>query len=82
MREFKNNKEKPKQLDVVKKDIFSFPLDDYKLIELSINKAISLEKIMNKSEIIRAGLKSLYALTDKDFLDVINSVKKIKRGRK
>lgn len=80
---FFDDSEKPTpQADVVKKDIFSFPLQDYELIDKCIGKAINLKTIMNKSEIVRAGLKCLDELSDDEFLAAINKVEKIKKGRK
>lgn len=82
---FSENKEENKKdttINIVKKDIFSFPLNDYKLIDENINRAINFKKIMNKSEVIRAGLKSLSKLDDNGFVEIINSVEKIKKGRK
>lgn len=77
----KNTDDKNKSSTVVK-DLFSFPQNDYEIINKSIDKALENRIIMNKSEVVRAALKVLIDLDNDEFVKAIQSVEKIKRGRK
>ncbi|MBK2029187.1 hypothetical protein IB655_03660 [Francisella noatunensis] len=79
--EEKNTDDKNKSSTVVK-DLFSFPQNDYEIINKSIDRALENRIIMNKSEVVRAALKVLIDLDNDEFVKAIQSVEKIKRGRK
>jgi len=63
------------------KDTFTMPESDYSLLDKCKSRAIMKHHVINKSEIIRAGLILLNALSDKAFLKSISAVKKMKSGR-
>lgn len=82
-----NYKEKAKDLnnevkkEKIVRDTFSIPIQDYVLISKCKEKALIDRLVVNKSEIIRAGLILLDKLAGKDFIEAIEAVKKIKTGR-
>jgi len=65
----------------VKRDTFTFPESDYKIIETIINKAMSMTIKVNKSEVLRAGLLAISELHDDNLRSIISRVEKIKVGR-
>lgn len=66
----------------VVRDTFSFPTDDYALIESLVRRAGRLEVRANRSEVLRAGLQVLSAMTNDDFSQALKQLAKIKPGRK
>lgn len=70
-------KPKPK----VVRDTFSFPEDDYALIEAVKVKMAKRGKILNKSEIIRAGLHALKKMKVADLDVAAEAIDKVKTGR-
>jgi len=67
--------------DKVKRDSFTMPEDDYALIGKLIGKLMKSGVLMNKGEILRAGLKALNSMPIKDLKDICDQVEKIKTGR-
>tara|TARA_R110001606_G_C15400859_1_gene652972 strand:- start:2794 stop:3195 length:402 start_codon:yes stop_codon:yes gene_type:complete len=65
----------------VKRDSFTMPEDDYELIHKLINKLMKAGMLMNKGEILRAGLKALNDMSVKELKDVCDQVERIKTGR-
>lgn len=65
----------------VKRDSFTMPEDDYELINKLIMKAMKAGILMNKGEILRAGLKALNSMNSKDVKAAFEQVEKIKTGR-
>ena len=65
----------------VVRDSFTMPQTDYDLITLLKKRSLQSGIETNKSEILRAGLLSLNQMTEKDFLEKIQTVEKIKTGR-
>ena len=65
----------------VVRDSFTMPQTDYDLITLLKKRSLQSGFETNKSEILRAGLLSLNQMTEKDFLEKIQTVEKIKTGR-
>jgi hypothetical protein len=63
------------------RDSFTFPASDYALIAALKQRAIGAGVDVKKSELIRAGLAALVALSDEQLLAVVNSLEKIKTGR-
>jgi hypothetical protein len=79
---FDNGKAKitQKQEKVIR-DTFTIPQSDYHLLEKCRDRGLNHKYVINKSEIIRAGLLLLDSLSDNKFLEAIGNVKKIKTGR-
>lgn len=73
--------QEPKKTTVFR-DGFSMPEEDYELIGASIKKAGLLGYSISKSEVLRAGLQALSKLTEDEFLYSLQSLTKIKPGRK
>lgn len=68
--------------DIVKKDTFSFPEDDYALLEKIKSKLLKHSHVLNKSEIVRLGLIILNEYPELDLVKEISKIRKIKVGRK
>jgi len=63
------------------RDTFSMPVGDYELLDLLKARALGLGIAINKSELIRAGLRLLNELPESDFRKSITRVDKVKPGR-
>ncbi|MFY9221199.1 MAG: hypothetical protein WAQ98_00940 [Blastocatellia bacterium] len=70
------------KIDKVIRDSFTLPYDDYQLIELIKDRALKASVSVNKSEVVRAGLLVLQSMSEKDLLIALNSITKIKSGRR
>jgi hypothetical protein len=66
----------------VTRDTFSMPSSDYGLIEQLRVRAAREGRNTNKSEVVRAGLRSLLALEPTDLAAILNRLEKVKPGRK
>lgn len=67
--------------DRVIRDSFTLPAKDYELISKIRQRCLQAAVNVTKSEVIRAGLHALNQLPDKDLLQVIESLTKVKTGR-
>jgi hypothetical protein len=65
----------------VVRDTFTFPDQDYALISEIQERCLRSATMINKSEIVRAGLNSLSKLSDSELLEIISGLTKIKPGR-
>jgi hypothetical protein len=63
------------------RDSFTMPKLEYLVIDALKRRAAALAKPSKKSELLRAGVKALSAMTDKAFLAALQSVPTIKTGR-
>jgi hypothetical protein len=63
------------------RDSFTMPKLEYLAIDALKRRAAALAKPSKKSELLRAGVKALSAMTDKAFLAALQSVPTIKTGR-
>lgn len=72
--------EKPKKLKLVR-DSLSIPKDEYEVIAVLKLRAGKLGHAAKKTEIIRAGIKAIAALSDQALLKALKSVPSIKTGR-
>lgn len=72
--------DKPKKLKLVR-DSLSIPKDEYEVIAALKLRAGKLGHAAKKTEIIRAGLKAIAALSDQGLLKALKSVPSIKTGR-
>ena len=66
----------------VTRDTFSMPTGDYSLIEQLRVVAAKQGRNTGKSEVVRAGLRSLLALKPADLVTLLDSLEKVKAGRK
>lgn len=63
------------------RDSFTFPESDYVLIAELKQRALLAGQDIKKSELLRAGLLALAAMTDRNFLKATEGVERIKTGR-
>jgi len=72
----------PKPQQKVIRDSFTLPENDYQLLKDLQDRAWDVRMRMGKSEILRAGLHALAKLNDKQLQIVLQSVEKLKPGRR
>ena len=70
-------KPKPKLV----RDSFTIPKSEYAVLEGLKTRAANLTRPAKKSELLRAGVAVLNAMTDKAFLAALNGVPSLKTGR-
>ncbi len=63
------------------RDSFTMPKVEYAAIDALKQRAVALAQPVKKSELLRAGVKSLTSMTDKAFLAAMKAVPSIKTGR-
>jgi hypothetical protein len=63
------------------RDSFTFPENEYAQIALLKNRALTLAHHAKKSEVLRAGIAALSALSDEALLSALQAVTPIKTGR-
>ena len=63
------------------RDSFTMPKAEYTVIEQLKRRALVLERPTKKSELLRAGIKALNALSDAALLAALQAVPIIKTGR-
>lgn len=73
-------KPSPKKAKLVR-DSFTFPQDDYALFASLKQRALKAGREIKKSELLRAGLATLAAMSDGDLLATLDGVERIKTGR-
>ena len=71
---------KPKKPKLVR-DSFTIPKIEYLVLEALKLRATKLTRSIKKSELLRAGIKALAALSDAAFLSALEKVPAIKTGR-
>ena len=71
---------KPERLKLIR-DSFTMPKPDFELIGKLKQRALGQGREVKKSELLRAGLRSLTALTDTAFLSAVEAVPRLKTGR-
>lgn len=71
---------KPKKTKLVR-DSFTIPKAEYLVLEGLKQRAAQLTRPAKKSEVLRAGIKALAALSDAAFLMALEQVPAIKTGR-
>ncbi|MES2412749.1 MAG: hypothetical protein V4614_03040 [Pseudomonadota bacterium] len=72
--------EKPKKPKLVR-DSFTIPKAEYLVLDTLKLRATKLTRPAKKSELLRAGIKALAALSDAAFLTALEQVPAIKTGR-
>ena len=65
----------------LKRDTFSMPDSDYQLIAEILERSPAMAARSTKSEIVRAGLKVLHNMDDKNLSQVLTQVRRLKTGR-
>jgi len=65
----------------VKRDSFTMPLVEYELIAALQKKCLKAQTRASKSELLRAGLMALAAMTEEDLARVVEELPKVKTGR-
>lgn len=63
------------------RDSFTIPKGEYAILDELKQRATHLNSAVKKSELIRAGIKSLATMTDTAFLAALKAVPTIKTGR-
>jgi hypothetical protein len=72
--------DKEKKIKMVR-DSISIPKAEYVVLDALKLRAATLAAPAKKTEIIRAGIKALAAMSDKAFLSAVRSVPNLKTGR-
>lgn len=72
--------EKPKKPKLVR-DSFTIPKAEYLVLDTLKERALKLSREVKKSELLRAGIKALAALSDTTLLAALSAVPTIKTGR-
>lgn len=71
---------KDKKVKLVR-DSFTIPKPEYLVLETLKNRALTLKHSVKKSELLRAGIKALAAMSDAQLLSALKSVPALKSGR-
>lgn len=71
--------EAPKQKLV--RDSFTIPKSEYAVLEGLKHRGAGLRRPVKKSELLRAGIKALQAMSDRAFLAALAGVPSLKTGR-
>jgi hypothetical protein len=71
----------PKPKHKLVRDSFTIPKAEYAVLESLKVRAADLKRPTKKSELLRAGVAALHAMTDKAFLSILNGVPSLKTGR-
>lgn len=73
---------KPVPVERVIRDNYSMPQSDHEMISGLRERCLKLRMSVTKSEILRAGLHALDSLSDQELKKVIESLEKLKPGRR
>jgi hypothetical protein len=63
------------------RDSFTIPEDDYALIPELKQRCINAGASVTKSELLRAGLRALEEMSEKELLETVKGLMKVKVGR-
>jgi hypothetical protein len=63
------------------RDTFSMPSVEYEVIAEIKDRCLEKKVVVNKSQVVRAGLVLLQGISDRELLDVIGRLTKVKAGR-
>ena len=72
------HEEEPK----VKRDSFTMPMEDYERIGALQKRCLQAQTRASKSEILRAGLMALSAMTETELAEMVDRLPKVKTGRR
>ena len=73
--------DKPKKRIKMIRDSFTMPRDDFGLIAVLKERALSRRRVAKKSELLRAGLHALSALDDAKLCSALNALTPLAVGR-
>lgn len=73
--------DKPAKADKVVRDSFTMPQSDFDIIDRIKLRAIEWKQPVKKSEVLRAGLQALEALSDAKVRALLTGLAPIKKGR-
>jgi hypothetical protein len=71
----------PKVKHKLIRDSFTIPKSEYSVLESLKLRALALARPTKKSELLRAGIAALSAMSDKQFLAAVSSIPSLKTGR-
>lgn len=71
---------KPKKTKLVR-DSFTIPKNEYEVIDNLKKRAVTAGQTVKKSELLRAGIKALAAMSDSQLKAALSQVPPIKTGR-
>lgn len=71
---------KPRKQKLIR-DSFKFPEQEYAAIDALKARCLKNGQAIKKSELVRAGLLALLALSDKQLMQTLDSLEKLKAGR-
>ncbi len=74
-------RKRPKGESVIIRETFSLPPGESAQIDTARRRSAMAGLMVNRSEIIRAGIAALQVLDDATFLQVVSTVPKLKTGR-
>lgn len=77
----KKNTEKQVSREKIIRDSFTMPVEDYKLLSELKKKCLSKGIVVKKSELLRAGLKSLSQMNQTSLKKILSELSEIKTGR-
>lgn len=77
----KNSTKSKTEVGKVVRDSFTMPEDDYALIDKTQRRFMRLAIMLNKGEILRAGLHALEQLSNAQLKEISVKVEKVKTGR-
>lgn len=77
----KNSTKSKTESGKVVRDSFTMPEDDYALIDKTQRRFMRLAIMLNKGEILRAGLHALEQLSNAELKELSVKVEKVKTGR-
>ena len=63
------------------RDSFTFPKDEYSVLDALKLRAAKLGSPAKKTELLRAGVKAIAAMSDAAFLVALQAVPSLKTGR-
>ncbi|MDE2418225.1 MAG: hypothetical protein KGN32_10505 [Burkholderiales bacterium] len=63
------------------RDSFTMPKAEFSVIDALKTRAANLKKPAKKTELIRAGIKALAAMSDAEFVAAVSAVPNLKTGR-
>lgn len=81
MEKMPKNVQKPTSTKPIVRDSFTIPDFDYALFSQIQARLLKRGKVVNKSELVRAGLQALWAMTDADLDARLENIIKVKVGR-
>lgn len=63
------------------RDSFTMPQDDYDLIKVIKDRCLASGIVLNKGEVIRAGLRTLNDLSVDELKQAVSNIERVKQGR-